>query len=264
MDSSRFDEFTKALATPASRRQALKTLAATTFGGILALSGIGTAFAKKKCPPGQTNCGGKCVDTTKDPNNCGLCGLVCVSGLCVNSLCCATGANQCGNSCCTQTCCGGSTCVDTNMDVNNCGGCGIVCRSDQICQGGKCVCPTGLTDCHGKCVNTITDPHNCGGCGIVCPKGEICSLGKCVVPSMCASGCFNPCNKQGTCYCNDTTEHVTACVQPVCLTGPCTSSADCPAGSICSTQGCCGPQPFCIPLCAGMASSGVRTYGVPL
>ena len=78
MDSSRFDEFTKALATPASRRQALKTLAATAFGGVLALSGIGTAFAKK-CPPGQTNCGGRCVDTTKDPNNCGMCGIVCVS-----------------------------------------------------------------------------------------------------------------------------------------------------------------------------------------
>lgn len=34
MDSSRFDDLTKALATATSRRQALKTLAATTLGGI--------------------------------------------------------------------------------------------------------------------------------------------------------------------------------------------------------------------------------------
>src|SRR5205085_985154 len=166
------------------------------------------------------------------------------------------------NSCCTQTCCGTSACVDTNMDVKNCGKCGFVCRSDQICKGGQCVCPSGLTDCQGKCVNTAKDPNNCGGCGIVCPHGQICFNGMCVTSiPMCASGCFNSCNASGTCYCNNTIEGTPACVQPVCLVGPCSSNAQCPSGSVCSTQGCCGGQPFCIPLCGGTTSTGIKAYG---
>ena len=45
MDSTKFDELTKVLATGISRREALKTIAATTLGSILGLGGIGTAFA---------------------------------------------------------------------------------------------------------------------------------------------------------------------------------------------------------------------------
>jgi hypothetical protein len=54
MDSTRFDDLTKGLATSTSRRAALKTIAATTIGGILGLAGIGTAFAGEKC--GDTVC----------------------------------------------------------------------------------------------------------------------------------------------------------------------------------------------------------------
>ncbi len=49
MSTEHFDELTKALATATSRRQAFKTIAAATIGGIggiLGLGGIGTAFAK--------------------------------------------------------------------------------------------------------------------------------------------------------------------------------------------------------------------------
>jgi hypothetical protein len=45
MDPTRFDDFTKVLATATSRRQALKAIAATTMGGMLGLSGIGKVFA---------------------------------------------------------------------------------------------------------------------------------------------------------------------------------------------------------------------------
>jgi acyl-CoA synthetase (AMP-forming)/AMP-acid ligase II len=48
MESSRFDELTKALATSTSRRQALKTIAATTLGSILGLSGLGTALTTER------------------------------------------------------------------------------------------------------------------------------------------------------------------------------------------------------------------------
>ncbi len=56
MEPSRFDELTKALATSTSRRQALKTIAATTLGSTLGLAGIGTAFAKPKCHRNGTGC----------------------------------------------------------------------------------------------------------------------------------------------------------------------------------------------------------------
>jgi hypothetical protein len=41
------------------------------------------------CSGGRTSCGGQCVDTQKDPNNCGACGVVCAqncrAGQCVAS-----------------------------------------------------------------------------------------------------------------------------------------------------------------------------------
>src|SRR5689334_15406294 len=95
MDPSRFDDLTKTLATSTSRRQALKTIAATTLGGILGLSGIGTAFAK--CKPATHKC-------NHDHQCCS--GMVCPSGQC----CVPSGGTfpyeTCGPSlCCTSTVC---------------------------------------------------------------------------------------------------------------------------------------------------------------
>jgi hypothetical protein len=39
------------------------------------------------CMPPLVDCGGVCVDTTSDPENCGHCGVVCPSQICVNSMC---------------------------------------------------------------------------------------------------------------------------------------------------------------------------------
>src|SRR5258708_19241942 len=56
MKPTKCDELTKALGTATSRRQALKAIAATTFGSILGLSGIGTAFGASKCHSNGLGC----------------------------------------------------------------------------------------------------------------------------------------------------------------------------------------------------------------
>jgi hypothetical protein len=57
------------------------------------------------------------------------------------------------------------------------------------------------------------------------------------------SGCANGC------ACQSTTEGTNVCIQPSCTGIACTSSAGCPAGTVCFTVDCCGtPTPQCIPL----------------
>src|SRR5690348_11604460 len=118
MNPSTFEDFTKALASSASRRQALKTIAATTLGGILGLGGIGTAFGAPKCHRQGTGC-----DTTSQ-----CCSpLVCTSGKCsCPSLPTCDVAQGCscpsGHSCVNGTCC-------PNSQVCN----GVCCPSGQGC-----------------------------------------------------------------------------------------------------------------------------------
>jgi hypothetical protein len=70
----RFDDFTKALATATSRRQALKAIGVA-LGGVLGLGSIGTAFADKTCKQLGQGCNNK--------KNLCCPGLICQSGVCV-------------------------------------------------------------------------------------------------------------------------------------------------------------------------------------
>lgn len=81
-----------------------------------------------ECPPGQTDCGGTCVDVQSDPVNCGGCGNYCPTGRCAQGACaCPDGLTDCGGSC-----------VDLQADPNNCGACFVGCEEGADCAGGQC------------------------------------------------------------------------------------------------------------------------------
>lgn len=117
-------------------------------------------------------CGGSCVDTMSDGNNCGSCdnrcgaGTMCRSGSC--QMACPSGQTLCGTSC-----------VDTRTSTAHCGVCNVACAMAQICQSGTCACPSGQTLCGGRCLDTQTDVFNCGACGNACPSGQNCAGGVC-------------------------------------------------------------------------------------
>ena len=259
MDPTKFDELTKSLATPTSRRQAVKTLAASAFGSILAFSGLDRVFARTgHCPPGLTLCHGKCVNTKTDPKNCGVCGTACVSGLCVNGLCCPPGAINCNNSCCDGTCLNGTTCCPTGQTCGT-----ICCPVGQTCCGTTC-CPAGQVCLNG---NTCCPTNRvCGS--ICCPAGMICQGGMCVTPTCPDGNCtgcapfFTPfCNSTVPCFCYQTTDSNCGCGLNVACAGAqhCGSCGDCPSGSFCAINTGCGAQGICIPGCTPGAKPGPLT-----
>ena len=73
-------------------------------------------------------CGDQCVDPMTDPENCGGCNTMCLSGACINGQCLACAAEE---SAC------GQQCTNTASDPDNCGGCGVPCASG-LCSNSQC------------------------------------------------------------------------------------------------------------------------------
>jgi hypothetical protein len=219
MDSSRFDKLTKALATSTSRRQALKTIAATTLGSILGLGGIGTAFGASKCHRNGTGC-----DTNSQ----------CCSGYCANGEKCTCPPAPACNSICPcpsgQTCVNGSCCSNDQVCGSTCG-----CPSGQVCQNGQCVTP--CTASGGTCSGN-SDCCSVTCCnGVCCPSGQACVQGQCVSPcpvgtvpcgTVCCSDC---CANEGTGICGTTCSPGTCCATSLglqcCLDGTCKLAGTC-------------------------------------
>ncbi len=158
MEPSRFDELTKALATSTSRRKALKTIAATTFGSILGLGGLGTVFARP-CKPNGYGC-------------------------------------NTSSQCCSGGCCHG-TCTDLSSNVHNCGKCGYKCDACSTCQSGTCVsnCSSGqVCLCNGTCAtscNSSQCPNNPFACYFDIDQTNFYCISGAVGPS-CTSDCACP------------------------------------------------------------------------
>jgi hypothetical protein len=136
MESPKFDELTKALATSTSRRQALKTIAATTLAGLLGLSGIGTAFGAPKCHRNGLGC-----DTNSN----------CCSHYCANGTCTCPPTPACNSYCpCPsgQTCTNGQCVSPLNYFVCNCndGSQPSVCNT-SVCADDQ------ITVCDSLCAN---------------------------------------------------------------------------------------------------------------
>lgn len=91
---------------------------------------------------GEAVCGGKCVDTKTDPNNCGDCGVKCGSRTtCQDGVCRGPDRAKC------ETCVGGEvkpgvTCGD------HCCSAGAECYGGGCCAPGKCDSVNGQTCCH--------------------------------------------------------------------------------------------------------------------
>ena len=199
MGPSRFDDLTKTLATATSRRQALKTLAATALGGLLGLGGIGTAFAN--CKPNGIGCnsnsqccsGGCCKGICTDlgtTSNCGACGhkcganQTCQNGQCVTP-CTANGDTCSGNSdCCSGNCSNGVCCASGRVGLCN-GSCALPCDPDVGCSDG-CSSSYCLPDvsgayyCSPNNVNSIACDSTC-----TCPVGTYCEDDNIVCTVLC-------------------------------------------------------------------------------
>jgi hypothetical protein len=211
--------------------------------------------------PGESVCGGGCVDTMTSPLHCGMCDRACSStdvcrgGTCVPSVTCMAG----------QTVCGGG-CVDTMSDASHCGACNNACAAGQRCAAGSCaavrMCPAGQTDCAPMasammCVDTQVNAMNCGSCGNACATGETCVMGVCQ-PPMCMAG-QTRCTNMGVSTCvNAMTDNSncgtcgTVCAAgEACMAGTCRSTCAAPR-LICTVGG----MPVCLDVQTDNANCG--------
>jgi hypothetical protein len=242
---SSFDELAKNLADGSiSRRKALRFIGGAFVGGLLA-SIPGTAWAAKPpppskggCPPGRTQCRGKCVDLQTDRNNCG----------------------RCSNVCSDQESCWGGTCCSSSRGEQFCEagvGTRICCPPNTYCAGPRLCCQFNQINCNGQCVSTD------------CQEGQFfdfasCQcvpIGQCTEGGTCGTG-FPQCGPN--CYCGSTVEGGSFCFANVSCGGvqTCVTSADCPTDYACVPSTCCGSGALCAPPCTG-AGVMAAPAGVP-
>lgn len=123
------------------------------------------------CPAGQTPCGDRCVNTVTDPNNCGVCGRVCMAPAngtvaCMGSTCvagCVAGYHMCGTHCAADT------------SLTECGAACAPCAAPTgggvSCTGGTCTpsCPSPSRLCTATMSCVVESTSSCGAACTPCP-----------------------------------------------------------------------------------------------
>ncbi|MBK8257307.1 MAG: hypothetical protein IPK82_32115 [Polyangiaceae bacterium] len=191
--------------------------------------------ASKKCPPGSKCmegtclpgcdagapcpnsdwecCSDKCLNVSKDVQNCGACNDPCVPSDSTNWICldggCVFQSCNPGHADCDQDLSKGNGCeVSTDTSIANCGKCNTPCtvaNGTPACVGGLCAvedCNSPYSDCNlmaedGCESNNNTDPNHCGNCSTSCAGAfanaqATCDSGTCQF-DMCNIG-FGNCN----------------------------------------------------------------------
>jgi hypothetical protein len=255
------------------------------------------ATAPVPCPTGLVWCGGHCVDTASDTDNCGACG--------VRAQYCSAGKPSCppGNATVAYSSVEFG-CVDLTKDAQNCGAVGHVCANEApagklfYCRAGKCggdiqVVNTSSTDttCFAECTKLglncddawfVDDGGHRGGTEFYAYGGfDIDGCGAAINPTF--DGAFARCGCIKGDPCGDfvcLAEAKIACVgsttlrsypaMGTCSQGVCTftpSDTECPHGCINTASGvACNPDPCGLvdchspppPTCANATT--LRTY----
>lgn len=277
MDNQRFDRISRLIARSASRREALKGIAAVIGGGAMAsIAGARLASAQET---GDVPPGGEC----ESGSDCTT-GLCSQEGICycvdpdepLNGCPCTTGTlDPCGADtlvCCgtTETPGGPGVCTPDSIGCNPTGECtaqpGDSCEVDaDCCQGscseeGICYCEDPSRPWIGCSCTTDTESPCGGGTAICCPSSDlpggpgICTSdsvgcnptgectsdpgGSCATDADCCQG---SCSEEGICYCEDPSRPWIGCS---CTTGtedPCGGGTVlcCPASDLPGGPGIC-------------------------
>ena len=137
------------------------------------------------CPEGITCLGGECrldcddglafcpearacIDLQTTTAHCGGCGEACPVA---EGIECRDGACACAD---VQEAFCGEACTDLSSDLAHCGACEAACGPYEVCAGGACTCPAGMTECGADCSDLMTDTRYCGACETECRLGERC------------------------------------------------------------------------------------------
>ncbi len=83
----------------------------------------------------------ECIDLASDSANCGACGVTCsgATPVCSGGVCAAACNTASGQKLC------GTQCVTLGNDPSNCGSCGNACGAADVCSGGVCTPPAGVS-----------------------------------------------------------------------------------------------------------------------
>lgn len=226
MEPSKFDEFTKALSTSTSRRQALRRIGGTLTGAILASWPLGRALASNSAKTCASFCTSVFGAGTTAAKQC------IVDASHHTGLCYQCGSASPASICCTRNASGHCS----SYSSTHC-----PCPSGNVCQNGTCCTANGGT-CSG---NGDCCSDNCSN-GVCCASGQVgLSNGSCATPcsspyALCSG---SSCEPNACCACAPDISGANYCGEIFTPpSGPCSDDSNCNKGYFCYFD-------FCIPLC---------------